>query len=45
MEQDIALCKEIIVWHPMKADDWKNIEEFFSKLFATENNPVQLNWE
>ena len=30
VEQDTALCKEIIVWHSMKVDDWKNIAEFLS---------------
>lgn len=42
MDQDIALCKEIIARRPMKVDDWENIGEFLSNLFTTENNPVQL---
>lgn len=42
VDQDIALCKEIIARRPMKVDDWENIGEFLSNLFTTENNPVQL---
>ena len=42
VDQDIALCKEIIARRPTKVDDWEDIAEFLSNLFTTENNPVQL---
>ena len=35
VDQGIALCKEIIAWRPMKADDWEDITEFLCNLFTT----------
>ena len=42
VENDIALCKEIIARRPTKADDWEEIAEFLSSLLTTENNQIQL---
>lgn len=33
---------EIVARLPSKADEWKDIAEFLSSLFSTENNPVVL---
>ena len=42
VDQDIALCKEIIARRFTKPDDWEDIAEFLSNLFTTENKPVQI---
>ena len=42
VDQDIALCKEIIARRFTKPDDWEDIAEFLSNLFTPENKPVQI---
>jgi len=42
VDQDITLCKEIMVRRSAKTDNWEDIAEFPSNLFTAENNQVQL---
>lgn len=42
VEQDIALCKEIVNRRPVKGEDWDDIAVSLSTLFTTEQNEIQL---